>query len=146
MADEETPNGPPSSPPPESPPPDAPPETPPQEPPPPEPPSSGGSNNTVMLVLAYFGILALIPLLTEKDDAEVQWHAKNGLCFTAAWIVLWIVLIIVGFVPVIGQIVGCGAIPLVFIGILVIHILAIVKATKGERLVLPFISDFVEKF
>ena len=32
-----------------------------------------------MIVLAYFGLLALIPLLMEKEDAEVQWHAKHGL-------------------------------------------------------------------
>ena len=37
------------------------------------------SDRTIMLVLSYLGILALIPLLMKKDDPEVQWHAKNGL-------------------------------------------------------------------
>src|SRR5215469_5978975 len=33
----------------------------------------------VMLVLAYLGLLALIPLLTVNDSEFVKWHAKNGL-------------------------------------------------------------------
>ena len=50
------------------------------ESPPPLPPSQQeSSNRTVMLILSYLGILALVPLLVEKDDPEVQWHAKHGL-------------------------------------------------------------------
>ena len=29
-----------------------------------------------MIVLAYLWLLALVPLLVEKDDPEVQWHAQ----------------------------------------------------------------------
>ena len=47
-----------------------------------------------MLILSYFGLLALIPLLVEKDDAEVQWHAKHGLILMATWIAVSIVLTI----------------------------------------------------
>ena len=45
-----------------------------------------------MIVLSYFGLLALIPLLVDKDDPEVQWHAKHGLVLTVAWVVLFVVL------------------------------------------------------
>ena len=120
------------------------------EPPPSgEPPASGGSDNTAMLVLSYLWILALIPLLTEKEDQEVQWHAKNGLVLLAAEFCLWVVLIIVPFIPVIGQVVacgGCGLFPFIMLGFLVIRIIAIVKATQGQRFVIPYLSDFVEKF
>ena len=40
-------------------------------------------NRGVMIVLAYLWLLALIPLLLEKQDAEVQWHAKHGLVLMA---------------------------------------------------------------
>ncbi|HSR54290.1 MAG TPA: DUF4870 domain-containing protein [Acidobacteriota bacterium] len=136
---------------------DTPPQTPPppSSPPPPEssapPPPSGGSsgggdNRTVMLVLSYVYILALVPLLVEKEDAEVQWHAKNGLCILGTEIVAWIVLTILQFVPVLGWILGCGLIPILFLGFLVLRIIAIVKATKGQRLVVPVVSDFANKF
>lgn len=99
-----------------------------------------------MLVLSYLYILGLIPLLVEKDDAEVQWHAKNGLCILGAEIILWIVLTIIGFVPVLGTILSCGLIPLLFLAFLVVRIIAIVKATGGQRFIVPVVSDFVNKF
>ncbi len=107
-----------------------------------------------MLVLSYLGILALIPLLAEKDDREVQWHAKHGLIMTAAAIVLLIVLQIVFFViaylPVVGGIVGillgCGVYPLLSLAIMAVFIIAMIKAVKGERLVLPVITEYVDKW
>jgi uncharacterized membrane protein len=116
-------------------------------PPPPPPPAGGApsSDRTIMLVLSYLGILALIPLLVKKDDKEVQWHAKNGLGLTVAWILLWIVITIVErFLP---SVVTCG---LVFVhcilalGFIAVIIMAIMKALKGERMRFPVISDFAD--
>jgi uncharacterized membrane protein len=98
-----------------------------------------------MIVLAYLWLLALIPLLVEKEDSEVQWHAKNGLVLTAAEFVLWVVLTIIAFVPVLG----CGIAllsMLVWLGVLVLHIVAIVKGVQGGRLVVPVLSDYTSKF
>src|SRR5438132_8529333 len=78
--------------------------TPPPPPPPPPPAGGGGTapapggDRTLMVVLSYLWILALIPLLTKKDDPEVQWHAKNGLALLGAEIVCWIALMILSFV------------------------------------------------
>ncbi len=36
------------------------------------PSGAPSSNRTVMLILSYLGLLALVPLLVEKDDQEVQ--------------------------------------------------------------------------
>ena len=52
-----------------------------------EPTPRGGapsSNRTVMIILSYLWMLALIPLLVEKDDREVQWHAKHGIVLLVA--------------------------------------------------------------
>src|ERR1051326_1481972 len=71
-------------------------------PPPPPPPGGGaapGSDRTIMVILSYLWILFLIPLLTKKDDSEVQWHAKNGAAIFGAEIVCWIVFMIIGFAP-----------------------------------------------
>jgi len=138
---------------------DAPPPPPPAAPPPAEPPpetpatSSGGTvseNRTIWIVLSYLGLLALIPLLVEKDDSEVQWHAKHGLVLTVAefavFIGLWLVIMIVGAVS--GGL-GCilGLIwPLLMLGVLVLHILCIVKGIKGERFLVPGVSEFADRF
>ena len=107
--------------------------------------SAGGSDRTIMLVLSYLGLLALIPFFMKKDDREVLWHAKNGLVITAAWIVLGIVLGVISQLPVVGCAVGViwCIYPLL---ILVVAILGIVKAINGQRFVIPGVSDFADKF
>jgi uncharacterized membrane protein len=102
-------------------------------------------NRTVMIVLAYLWLLALIPLLVEKEDAEVQWHAKNGLVLVAAEVLLWIVLIILTMIPALGCLFAMMNL-LVWLGIIVLHIVAIVKGVNGGRLVIPVLSDYTAKF
>jgi uncharacterized membrane protein len=102
-------------------------------------------NRTVMIVLAYLWLLALIPLLVEKEDAEVQWHAKNGLVLTAAEIVLWIVLSILTMIPFLGCLLLIVHLFL-WLGIVVLHVIAIVKGVNGGRLVVPVLSDYTSKF
>ena len=120
--------------------------------PPPPPPPIGGSgpgnssDRTLMLVLSYLGIFALIPLLTKKDDPEVQWHAKNGLALFIGEIVLYIGLTLV--IRVLPAGIGCGASLLgcvLWLAFLVIWILCILKALKGERYRIPVITDIAEK-
>ena len=99
-----------------------------------------------MLVLSYLFLLALIPLLVEKDDAEVQWHAKNGLVWTAAWVGTWVALLLLNFLPVIGTLIGCLALPVLVLGSLIIHVLGMIKALNGERMRLPMLSDFADQW
>lgn len=101
-----------------------------------------------MLVLAYLGILALIPLLIKKDDRDVQWHAKNGLFLFVAYIALYIV--IWGVQWAVQDVVGLGCVfgilgCVLWIAYLVVIILAIMKAVKGERMRFPVISDMADK-
>jgi uncharacterized membrane protein len=125
-------------------------------PPPPPPPAGGGpapaagGDRTLLVVLSYLWILALIPLLTKKDDREVQWHAKNGLCILGAEIIAWIVLTILGVILTrILSVLGCGLWVVncaVWIGFLVVRVMAIVKGVNGQRFRLPLVSDFADKF
>jgi uncharacterized membrane protein len=102
-------------------------------------------NRTVMIVLAYLWLLALIPLLVEKEDAEVQWHAKNGLVLTAAEFVLFIGLMILSLIPGIGCIFALLQL-LIWLGVLGLHVFAIIKGVNGGRLVIPVLSDYTSKF
>ena len=76
-------------------------------PPPPigTPPTGTASpNRGIMLVLSYLWLLALIPFVVEKNDPEVQWHAKHGLVLTVAEFLLWVV---VGIVTHVIPFAGC---------------------------------------
>lgn len=129
-----------------------PPGPPPAAPPPPSPNPAGGSvspNRTIMLVLSYLWLLALIPFLVEKDDKEVQWHAKHGLVLAAAEFLLWIgvfvltiILSMVDFLGCIGSILSL----VLWLGILALHVFMIVKATSGERFKIKGVSEFADRF
>jgi uncharacterized membrane protein len=116
-------------------------------PPPPTgttPPPTGAAspNRGIMLALSYLWILAVVPLVVEKDDPEVQWHAKHGLVLLVAEIILWILIgIITQFVPFAGCVLWL-AWPL----ILIFRIILIVKAVNGQRLLIPGISEYANRF
>ncbi|MFN7979666.1 MAG: hypothetical protein U0P30_16145 [Vicinamibacterales bacterium] len=116
--------------------------------PPPIPTGSGAqsSNRGVMIVLSYLWLLALVPLLVEKDDKEVQWHAKHGLVLVGAEIIFWIAVTIVQLA--LGTILGCVVSLLsifVWLAIVILHILAIVKGMGGGRLIIPGVSQYADK-
>ena len=115
-------------------------------PPPPPPPPAASSNRNVMIVLSYLWLLALVPLLTEKDDREVQWHAKHGIVLMVAEIVFWIALTIIQTMTIfIGCIAGIFGL-FAWLGILILHILCIVKGINGQRLIIPGVSQYADKF
>jgi uncharacterized membrane protein len=113
----------------------------------PSPASSDGapsSNRNLMIVLSYIWVLFLVPLLVEKDDAEVQWHAKHGMVLTILEILIQVLLNII-----VATGIGCifaVFIPVVFLVFAVIRLIAIVKGINGERFIVPFVSQYTEKF
>jgi len=130
-----------------------PPTPPPAEPPPPQesPPREVVSDNrSIMIVLSYLGLLALIPLLVDKDDKEVQWHAKHGLVLAVVEVAVMIGLMVIG--GVLGAVSGgLGCIigllwPILMLVILVVHILCIVKGLNGQRFLIPGISEYADRF
>ncbi len=113
---------------------------------PPPPSSRMSSNRTAMMILAYLGFLALIPLLLEKEDADIQWHAKHGLVLMLSWMVLFVALAIISSIPGLGLVIGCGVSPFLLLIIFFVHVFAIVKGLDGERLLIPVISDFADRW
>lgn len=112
-------------------------------------PGSGApsSNRNIMIVLSYLWLLALVPLLTEKEDKEVQWHAKHGIVLMAAELILWIAITVINMVT--GFFLGClvGFLSLfIWLGLIVLHVMCIVKGINGQRLTIPGVSEFAERF
>lgn len=134
---------------------DIPPSTPPPPgggsytPPPPPPPggASPSSDRTMMIVLAYLWLLALIPYLTKKDDAEVHWHAKNGVGLLILDVVVWVVYFVISWVMP-SNLLGCGLWVLqcvVGLGLFALHIYCIIQGVGGKRPRIPVVTDFAEK-
>jgi uncharacterized membrane protein len=108
----------------------------------PPPPGAVSPNRGLMLVLAYLGILAVIPLVMEKNDPEVQWHAKHGIVLLVAEVIL---AILIGIITHIVPFAGCVLWiiwPLIFL----FHIFLIVKAVNGQRVMIPGLSEYADRF
>ncbi|MGQ0737045.1 MAG: hypothetical protein ACT4QD_25780 [Acidobacteriota bacterium] len=103
------------------------------------------SNRNVMILLSYLWLLALIPLVVEKEDREVQWHAKHGLVLTVAELIFWVAFQILTFAWTVGCIVALFA-PILWLAFLVVHIVAIMKGMNGQRLIIPGLSQYADRF
>ncbi|MDF1563545.1 MAG: DUF4870 domain-containing protein [Deltaproteobacteria bacterium] len=101
--------------------------------------------DAAMIFLSYFGIFALIPYLTVKDSDFIRWHSKQGLTLCGTSIALMIASTILGFIPILGMIIGLLAI-FAQLGLFVLDIVAMVKAFGGERWKIPVVSSFAEKW
>lgn len=112
---------------------------------PPPPSGSANPNRGLMLVLAYLGPLAIIPFAIEKNDPDVQWHAKHGLVIFVAELILACLVFALHFIPFLGWMFTCVncVLPLVFI---VFHIFLIVQAVNGKRFLIPGVSEYADRF
>ncbi len=106
----------------------------------PQPVQSGLSSNAAG-ALAYVTIIpAIIFLIIEpyNRDSFVRFHSWQSIFLGIAGFAVDMVL---SFIPIVGWII----LPLAILGFLVIWVICLVKAVKGERFKLPLIGNFAEQ-
>jgi uncharacterized membrane protein len=107
-------------------------------------------DRSLMIVLAYLWPLALVPLLIDKDDAEVQWHVKHGIVLMVAEIAFLLLFAIVTSIVSLATLgVGCVLsmfVIFVWVAILAVHLAAIIKGINGNRFLIPGVSDYANRF
>ena len=125
-------------------------------------------DNKLMAILSYVGLLWLVPLLTKSHEKSpfVKFHLNQGILVLAMWVAYGIVHAVLGVFrrPVVVQIqtvlgsvsthTGAYVRPLwvtlittaLSVFVLVIAILGIVNAAKGEQKKLPLIGDLYTVF
>ena len=98
---------------------------------------SGGKKdveeNKVYGILAYIGILFLVPLLAAPKSPFAKFHANQGCVLFIAGVAVGVV----AWIPIIGWLFGMVA----WVGILVLAIMGIVSAANGEMKKLPIIGE-----
>ena len=101
------------------------------------------AQNKVMGILAYIGILFLVPLFAAKNSPYSRFHANQGLVLCLAevayGIVYGILSVILMWIPIIGWI-TIALLGLVSIVFFVFMILGIINACSGEVKPLPIIG------
>ena len=99
-----------------------------------------GRNRGLLIVLSYLWLLALVPLVTEKSDREVRWHARHGLVLFGAEMAVFFLMSILG-----GGLLERLVVPVAQIGIVILHTLCIVRGLGGKRLVIPGLSEYADR-
>jgi uncharacterized membrane protein len=96
-------------------------------------------------ILAYLGVLCFIPLLTQKQNSFVMFHAKQGLTLFITEMIVWIVRLFIWHIPYIGWIISL-VLGLVGLGCFVLSIIGIIQAIQGKEWKMPILGDFAQKF
>ncbi|MBQ1693395.1 MAG: zinc ribbon domain-containing protein [Bacteroidales bacterium] len=94
------------------------------------------NSNKVMAILAYFGILFLIPLLAAKNSKFARFHTNQG-------IVLFIVAILVSIVSSILSRIHLGFIGWILdVVVFIFALIGIINAAQGKAKELPYIGKY----
>src|SRR5260370_28499967 len=114
-------------------------------------PASGGLADNTAGMLAYITIIpAIIFLVMEPYNKNkfVRFHAFQNIFFAIALTVLWIVLMILGFVlhiiPILGWMLHLLLASGLGIGRFIVWVMALIKANKGENSKLPYLAALAD--
>lgn len=91
------------------------------------------ADNKAMAILAYF--IFFLPLLASPNSRFAKFHANQGLLVLIMYVAVGIASGILVFIPFVWMLSS-----LIYLGAVVIHILGIVNAAKGEFKGLPLIG------
>ena len=102
------------------------------------------TNNKAMGILAYLGILVLVPIFAAKDSQFARYHANQGLVLAIAEVAYGIIISILNAIlfviswrlaAIVGTILG-----VVWLGFLALSIIGIINAANGKMQPLPLIG------
>jgi len=98
-----------------------------------------GIDQNIEAVLCYVlgWLTGILFLFLEKENQFVRFHAMQSL---VVFLALFVLSLVVGWIPVIGLMS-----PVIFLVAVILWILLMVKAFQGEMYKLPWAGDFAEK-
>ena len=97
-------------------------------------------DNKIMAILAYLGILFLVPYLAAKESPFARFHANQGCVLFIVEIATWALISILAFVP--GFRWLSLLLSLLYFVFFAFAIIGIINVTKGEMKELPVIGKY----
>jgi uncharacterized membrane protein len=101
-------------------------------------PHPAAQNNMLMGILAYLGILIIIPYLVAKNEPFVKFHIQQGLVLVVIELGLWVLGMFMWQLYPIIAIINLGA--------LVLSIIGIVNVIQNKQEELPLVGSFAKSF
>jgi uncharacterized membrane protein len=99
-----------------------------------------GTDENIEALLCYVlgWITGIVFLVLEKENKFVRFHALQSL---AAFLPIFVILVIVGMIPLIGWFLSV----IISIFTLILWLFLMFKAFKGEKYKLPWVGDFADQ-
>jgi uncharacterized membrane protein len=97
--------------------------------------------NKVFAILAYLGILFIVPLLAAPNSKFARYHANQGLVLFLATVILSVGSFVLAMIPIIGCVMAIAPL-MIGVGAVVLMVLGIVNAAGGQYKPLPLIGHF----
>lgn len=94
-----------------------------------------------MAALSYLWVLSVVMYIVKKDDAFVQFHAKQGIVLCVASFAMMVLGFLLMMVPVVGWLLGM----VLWAAIAVLSLVGFIKAFQGEKFNLPVVADLAKK-
>lgn len=111
---------------------------------PPVPSANAAANNqTLMAVLAYLGILIIIPFMIAKENQFVKFHLKQGLAIIVVWLGYWVVTWTLAILNM--SFFNFLIYPIIGLGLLILEIIGIINAVQGQQKELPIVGKLATK-
>lgn len=90
--------------------------------------------NKALAIIAYIGILWIVPVVAAKDSEYAMFHANQGLnLFLVA-----VALMFIWIIPILGWLIGFFG----WIFVVILAIMGIINAANGEQKPLPIIGGW----
>lgn len=100
--------------------------------------SNSNQKNIIMGILAYLGILVIIPYLVAKDDPFVKFHIKQGLVLLVIEFIAWILAMVIWPLVMLLWVVK--------LVLFVLAVMGIVNVVQNQQKKLPLVGDYARYF
>ena len=98
--------------------------------------------------LAYLTFIPAIIFLVVapyNTNPKVKFHAWQSIFLGVAWVAVWIVSMVLAFVPFVGWIILPLFHLVAALGLFILWLIAIIKAFQGGKFVIPIIGPLAQK-
>ncbi|MBA4150036.1 MAG: DUF4339 domain-containing protein [Verrucomicrobia bacterium] len=97
--------------------------------------------NKIFAILAYIGLLFIVPLLAAPNSKFARYHANQGIVLFLATVILLAGSMVLMMIPIVGCVMWIA--PFVIVaGAIVLMVLGIINAAAGQCKPLPLIGQF----
>lgn len=106
---------------------------------------SSGKKGDDSKLFAFLSVLLtvigfVIAIVAKKEDKYVMHYAKQSLVLFIGWVALWVIGMILGFIPVLGGVIHI----ILSIALLILWIIGLVYSLSGEMKDIPVVGDLAK--